>query len=134
MPSILVTGSSDGLGLMSGEILANQGHDVTLHARNEARAEDARKRLPTAKNVVIGDFSTIAGMRQVVKQANAIGHYDAVIHNAGIGYHLPKAIETADCLEQTFAINVLAPYVLTALMPTPARLIYLSSGMHRGGD
>ena len=134
MPRILVTGSSDGLGIMSGEILAAQGHEVTLHARSEARAADARKKLPTAKHVVIGDFSTIVGMREVVEQANTIGRYDAVIHNAGIGYHLPQRVETADGLEQTFAINVLAPYLLTALMLTPARLIYLSSGMHRGGD
>ena len=134
MSRILVTGSSDGLGLMSAEILASQGHDVTLHARSEARAAEAKKKLPTAKNAVIGDFSTLAGMRQVAEQANAIGRYDAVIHNAGVGYHIAKPVETADGLEQHFAINVLAPYVLTALMPTAPRLIYLSSGMHRGGE
>jgi NAD(P)-dependent dehydrogenase (short-subunit alcohol dehydrogenase family) len=134
MARVLVTGSADGLGLVSAQILADQKHEVTLHARNDARADHARKQLPNATHVVVGDFSTLAGMHAVVEQANAIGRYDAVIHNAGIGYHLPKAVHTEDGLEQTFAINVLAPYVLTALMPMPARLIYLTSGMHRGGD
>ncbi|MEO8878245.1 MAG: SDR family NAD(P)-dependent oxidoreductase [Polyangiaceae bacterium] len=134
MARVLVTGSADGLGLISAEILADQGHQVTLHARSESRAAEAKKQLPKAEHVVIGDFSTLAGMRKVVAQANAIGTYDAVIHNAGVGYHLPKAVPTEDGLEQTFAINVLAPYVLTAEMMKPARLIYLTSGMHRGGD
>lgn len=134
MARVLVTGSADGLGLVSAQILAEQNHEVTLHARNAARADHAKKQLPNAKHVLIGDFSTLAGMHAVASQANAIGRYDAVIHNAGIGYHLPKAQHTEDGLEATFAINVLAPYVLTALMPTPARLIYLTSGLHRGGD
>jgi NAD(P)-dependent dehydrogenase (short-subunit alcohol dehydrogenase family) len=116
------------------KILADQKHEVTLHARNDARADHAKKQLPNASHVVVGDFSTLAGMRAVATQANATGRYDAVIHNAGIGYHLPKPQHTEDGLEATFAINVLAPYVLTALMPTPSRLIYLTSGLHRGGD
>jgi NAD(P)-dependent dehydrogenase (short-subunit alcohol dehydrogenase family) len=119
---------------VSAQILADQKHEVTLHARNASRADHARKQLPNASHVVIGDFSTLAGMRAVAEQANELGAYDAVIHNAGIGYHLPKAVPTEDGLEQTFAINVLAPYVLTALMIMPARLIYLTSGLHRGGD
>jgi NAD(P)-dependent dehydrogenase (short-subunit alcohol dehydrogenase family) len=62
------------------------------------------------------------------------GRYDAVIHNAGVGYREPRRIETIDGLSHIFAINVLAPYVLTALVTPPDRLIYLSSGMHTGGD
>jgi NAD(P)-dependent dehydrogenase (short-subunit alcohol dehydrogenase family) len=72
-------------------------------------------------------------MRQVVEAANALGCFDAVIHNAGVGYREPR-VETADGLEHVFAINVLAPYLLTALITTPRRLVYLSSGMHRQGD
>ena len=73
-------------------------------------------------------------MRQVAEQANAGGPYDAVIHNAGVGYREPRRIRTDDGLEHVFAINVLAPYVLTGLIKRPGRLVYLSSGMHRGGD
>jgi NAD(P)-dependent dehydrogenase (short-subunit alcohol dehydrogenase family) len=134
MSSVFITGSADGLGLMAADILARQGHSVTLHARNDQRANDARRALPAAKAVVTGDLSTISGMRQVAAAATAAGRYDAVIHNAGIGYREPRRVPTEDGLEHVFAVNVLAPYLLTALMDPPARLVYLSSGMHRGGD
>ena len=133
MARIFITGSADGLGLMAAEILTSQGHAVVLHARNGRRAEDARQALPSADAVVTGDLATIAGMRRVAEAANALGHFDAVIHNAGVGYREPR-VETDDGLEHVFAINVLAPYLLTALIKPPHRLVYLSSGMHRGGD
>jgi NAD(P)-dependent dehydrogenase (short-subunit alcohol dehydrogenase family) len=134
MARVLITGSSDGLGLMAGELLARDGHEVTLHARNEARAGDARAALPDAEHVVVGDLASIKGMHQVAGQANQLGRYDAVIHNAGVGYREPRRIQTQDGLSHVFAINVLAPYLLTALMTRPDRLVYLSSGMHRGGN
>jgi NAD(P)-dependent dehydrogenase (short-subunit alcohol dehydrogenase family) len=134
MARVLITGSSDGLGLMAARPLVDNGHAVTLHARNEQRAEDARHALPGAKHVVIGDVESIAGMRQMAEQANALGRYDAVIHNVGIGYRQPRRIETVDGLCHVFAVNVLAPYLLTALITEPDRLVYLSSGMHRGGE
>lgn len=130
---VLVTGSTQGIGLLAAEILAGQGHTVTLHARNEARAADARAALPSARGVVIGDLSTIAGARRVAEEANACGRFDTVIHNAGIGAGGPRA-ETADGLPAILAVNVLAPYVLTALMTRPRRLVYLTSGLHRGGS
>ena len=133
MSRVLLTGSSDGLGLMAGRLLAADGHAVTLHARNQSRADDARAALPRADGVVIGDLSSVAGMRQVAAQANASGRFDAVIHNAGIGYREARRIQTPDGLAHVFAVNVLAPYLLTALIQRPARLVYLSSGMHRGG-
>jgi NAD(P)-dependent dehydrogenase (short-subunit alcohol dehydrogenase family) len=131
---VLITGSSDGLGLMAGRLLVDEGHGVTLHARNEHRAEDTRRALPAAEHVVIGDFETIAGMHDVIEQANALGRYDAVIHNAGIGYREPRRVETLDGLSPVFAINVLAAYLLTALVTPPDRLVYLGSGMHKSGD
>lgn len=134
MARVLITGSADGLGLMAAVILDGQGHAVTLHARNESRAGDARRALPSAESVVVGDLATIAGMRQVAAAADATGRYDAVIHNAGIGYREPRRVETEDGLEHVFAVNVLAPYLLTALLPAPGRLVYLSSGMQRGGQ
>ena len=133
MARILITGSSDGLGLMAGQRLARHGHTVVLHARNDDRSAAARQALPDVARVVIGDVATIAGMRSVAEQANAIGRFDAVIHNVGIGYREPRRIETIDGLSHLFAINVLAPYVLTALVEKPDRLVYLSSGMHPGG-
>jgi NAD(P)-dependent dehydrogenase (short-subunit alcohol dehydrogenase family) len=130
MSRIFVTGSSEGLGLMAGRLLSEQGHDVVLHARNTARAQDARHALRGAE-VIIGDVSTIAGARSVAEQANALGRFDAVIHNVAVGYKEPRRVETGDGLPQVFATNVLAPYILTALMRRPQRLIYLSSGLHR---
>src|SRR5579863_6350817 len=134
MARVLITGSADGLGLMAGAILARQGHAVTLHARNDRRAAEAHRELSSAEAVITGDLATIAGVRQVAEGANATGRYDAVIHNAGIGYREPRRVETEDGLEHVFAVNVLAPYLLTALINPPARLVYLSSGMHRGGN
>jgi NAD(P)-dependent dehydrogenase (short-subunit alcohol dehydrogenase family) len=133
MARVFVTGSADGLGLMAARLLAEWGHGVTLHARSDARAADARASLPGAEAVVVGDLSSIAGMRDVAEQVNALGPYDAVIHNAGVGYREPR-VATADGLEHIFAINVLAPYLLTALIAPPKRLVYLGSGMHRGGN
>jgi NAD(P)-dependent dehydrogenase (short-subunit alcohol dehydrogenase family) len=134
MARVFITGSSEGLGLMAGRLLAEQGHSVVLHARNEARAADARSALPQADAVVVGDLSTLATMRDVADQANRVGRFDAVIHNVGIGYREPHRVETVDGLSQLWAVNVLAPYALTALMQRPDRLVYLSSGMHTGGD
>jgi NAD(P)-dependent dehydrogenase (short-subunit alcohol dehydrogenase family) len=132
--SVFITGSTDGLGLMASELLLREGHAVTLHARSEQRAADARARVPEAAGVVVGDLSSIEAMRSVAEQANAAGRFDAVIHNAGVGYREAHRIETVDGLAHVFAINVLAPYLVTALMAPPGRLVYLTSGMARGGD
>jgi NAD(P)-dependent dehydrogenase (short-subunit alcohol dehydrogenase family) len=134
MAKIFITGSSDGLGLMAGRLLAEQGHAVVLHARNKARAESARAALPQAEAVLVGDLATLAAMLDVADQANKHGRFDAVIHNVAVGYREPHRVETADGLSQLWAVNVLAPYVLTALMHKPGRLAYLSSGLHTGGD
>jgi NAD(P)-dependent dehydrogenase (short-subunit alcohol dehydrogenase family) len=131
---IFITGSSSGLGLLAGQALAEQGHRVVLHARNAARAEGTKIALPACEAVVIGDVAIIAGMRTVAEQVNVLGRFDAVIHNVGIGDREPRRVETDDGLSQLFAINVVTPYLLTALITRPDRLIYLSSSMHNGGD
>jgi NAD(P)-dependent dehydrogenase (short-subunit alcohol dehydrogenase family) len=133
MASVFITGSSDGLGLMAAELLIKDGHLVTLHARNEHRAAETRARVPKADAVLIGDLSSIKAMRSVAAQADDLGPFDAVIHNVGVGYREPRRIDTTDGLAHVFAINVLAPYLLTALMSRPGRLVYLSSGMATGG-
>jgi len=134
MARVLITGSTDGLGLMAAQLLADDGHAVTLHARNDQRANDARRVLPAAEHIVVGDLARIEESREVAEQVNALGPYDAVIHNAGIGYREPRRVQTVDGLSHVFAINVVAPYLLTALIASPHRLVYLSSGMHSGGD
>src|ERR1700722_1955168 len=134
MAQILITGSTDGLGLMAAELLAGDGHAITLHARNQQRAAAVRERLPTADHIVIGDLASIDGMCQVAKEANSIGRFSAVIHNAGVGYREPRRVGTPDGLSHVFAINVLAPYLLTALITPPDRLVYVSSDMHRAGN
>ena len=131
MARIFITGSSTGLGLMAGQLLAEQGHRVVLHARSDARAAETHRALPKAEAVVVGDLTTIAGMRAVADTSNRLGRFDAVIHNAAVSYREPRS-ETEDGLPHVFATNALAPYVLTALIQRPARLIYLSSGMHHG--
>ena len=133
MTRVLVTGSADGLGqLVAGELIG-QGHEVVLHARNARRGDDAMAALPKAAGVLVGDLSSIDETRDVARQANATGRFDVVIHNAAVGYQEPR-IETVDGLEHVFAVNALAPYLLTALIEPPERLVYLSSGMHEGGD
>ena len=132
MARVFITGSSDGLGLMAAQLLIEQGHKVVLHARNEVRAGDAFKLVPQAESIVVGDLSSMSQTRGVAEQANRLGIFDAVIHNAGVGYREPRRHDTEDGLPRVFAVNTLAPYMLTALIKKPQRLIYLSSGMHRG--
>jgi NAD(P)-dependent dehydrogenase (short-subunit alcohol dehydrogenase family) len=134
MARIFITGSSDGLGMMAAQLLIEQGHGVVLHARNQQRGQQALSAVPGAETVVIGDLSSIAQTHKVAEQVNGLGAFDAVIHNAGIGYREPRRIETEDGLPHVFAVNTLAPYILTALVKKTKRLVYLSSGLHKGGD
>jgi NAD(P)-dependent dehydrogenase (short-subunit alcohol dehydrogenase family) len=119
---------------MAAQLLIEQGHGVVLHARNQQRGQEAVSAVPAAETVVIGDLTSIAQTRKVAEQVNALGAFDAVIHNAGIGYREPRRLATEDGLPQVFAVNTLAPYILTALIHKPKRLVYLSSGLHKGGD
>jgi NAD(P)-dependent dehydrogenase (short-subunit alcohol dehydrogenase family) len=119
---------------MAAELLIEQGHGVVLHARNEKRGQEALAAVPGAETVVVGDLTSIAQTRRVAEQVNGLGLFDAVIHNAAIGYREPRRIATEDGLSQVFAVNTIAPYVLTALIKKPKRLVYLSSGLHQNGD
>jgi NAD(P)-dependent dehydrogenase (short-subunit alcohol dehydrogenase family) len=133
MSRVFISGSSTGLGLMAADLLVSQGHKVVLHARNAARAGDALGELAKAEAIVIGDVETIAGARDVAVQVNALGRFDAVIHNAAVGYREQHRV-TADGLPHVFAINTLSAYILTALIERPKRLVYLSSGLHHQAD
>jgi NAD(P)-dependent dehydrogenase (short-subunit alcohol dehydrogenase family) len=134
MSRVFITGSSDGLGRMAAQLLIQQGHSVVLHARNRQRGEAALSAVPGAEAVVDGDLTIVAQTRGVAEQVNALGAFDAVIHNAAVGYQEPRRIQTEDGLPHVFAVNTLAPYILTALIEKPKRLVYLSSGLHRNGD
>ena len=132
MARVFITGSSDGLGLMAAKLLIEQGHEVVLHGRNEGRSRDALLEAVGAQGAVTGDLSTIAGATTVAGEANKFGRFDAVIHNAGIGSREPRRVETEPRVPSIFMVNVLAPYILTALIERPDRLVYVSSGMHHG--
>jgi len=108
MARAFISGSSTGLGLLTGQLLVAQGHRVVLHGRNDERCKDARRALPQADAVVVGDLSTVRGARTVADQVNKLGPFDAVIHNAGIGYRERRRIATEDGLPHVFAINVLS--------------------------
>jgi NAD(P)-dependent dehydrogenase (short-subunit alcohol dehydrogenase family) len=133
MSRIFITGSTDGLGLLAARTLLSENHKVVLHARTQQRASALADLAPRAAGVVIGDLSSAAETRAIADQVNKLGRMDAVIHNAGV-YQLPNRGKTPEGHATTLAVNTLAPYILTALIERPSRLIYLSSGMHRGGS
>lgn len=124
MSRIFITGSADGLGQLAAEALIAQGHKVVLHARNAERGRDAIKKNPGAESVLTGDLSDIQETKNLAHEVNKSGAFDAVIHNAGVYYAAGREL---------FAVNTIAPYILTCLIQKPKRLIYLSSGIHEGG-
>lgn len=124
MSRIFITGSADGLGQLSAKSLIQQGHKVVLHARNAERGRDAIKNNPQAEAVLTGDLSNIEETKNLAREVNKLGSFDAVIHNAGV-YEVSA--------RETFTVNTLAPYILTSLVQIPKRLIYLTSGMHLQG-
>jgi NAD(P)-dependent dehydrogenase (short-subunit alcohol dehydrogenase family) len=125
MARILVTGSTDGIGLETARALQHLRHDVVFHARSEERA----RTLDGRPEVLVAD---LADLEQTRAMGRTAGKFDVVIHNAGIGGQDERR-ETGDGIERTFQVNVLAPYVLTALMPRPRRLVYLTSGLESAG-
>ena len=122
MGRIFITGSTDGLGRAAAESLLASGHEVVVHARHAGRLAAVRDLLDRGAMGVVGDLSDLEQTRDVAEQVNRLGPVGAVIHNAGV-FRGPQILQ----------VNVVAPYVLTALIPRPRRLIYLSSGMHRSG-
>ncbi|MFL1428134.1 MULTISPECIES: SDR family NAD(P)-dependent oxidoreductase [unclassified Nocardiopsis] len=122
MALVLVTGASTGLGLATANELADAGHDVVLHARNAGRLTDRGVR-DKVRELAYGDLSDLDQTARLAERADGIGRFDAVVHNAGV-------IDGPS----VFAVNTVAPYVLTALMTPPGRTIVLSSSMHTTGS
>jgi len=134
MARIFITGSSDGIGALAARKLIQNGHQVVLHARNAQRAKDAAAVVPGAQAVLIGDLSSPLQTAELAKAANELGPYDAVIHNAGLYRGAPALQRNEEGVPKLVAVNSFAPYILTALMQQPKRLVYLSSGLHNHGD
>ena len=122
MARIFITGSADGLGRAAARTLLSDGHEVIVHARSTERLAAVNDLIGQGASGVIGDLADVNQTRAVADQVNQLGRVDAVIHNAGI-YSGPPIMP----------VNVVAPYLLTALIDRPQRLVYLSSGSHYGG-
>jgi len=125
MARVFITGSADGLGQLAANALISQGHKVVLHARNAARGNEALAKAAGAETVVTANLTSIEETIRLAEKVNALGKFDAVIHNAGVYNASAKDL---------FAVNTLAPYILTCLIQKPERLIYLSSDMHKSGS
>jgi NAD(P)-dependent dehydrogenase (short-subunit alcohol dehydrogenase family) len=119
---ILVTGSADGLGRAAAAALLSAGHEVVVHARNEERAAGLGTLADRGAHVVVGDFTDRDAVRRVAAELNDAKPLDAVIHNAGV-WSGPAVMP----------VNIIAPYLLTALLRGPRRLVYLSSSSHFSG-
>jgi NAD(P)-dependent dehydrogenase (short-subunit alcohol dehydrogenase family) len=122
MARVFITGSADGLGRAAAETLLDDAHEVVVHARNSDRLTAVRDLLDRGAAAVVGDLSDLGQTRGVARDVNRLGRMDAVIHNAGV-YTGP----------QVLPVNIVAPYLLTALIDRPQRLVYLSSSEHRSG-
>lgn len=122
MSRILVTGSTDGLGRAAADALLSRGQDVVVHARNQERAAVLEALTDRGAHLVLGDFTERDAVRRIAAELNDAEPLDAVIHNAGV-WSGPAVMP----------VNVIAPYLLTALLHGPRRLVYLSSGSHFSG-
>ena len=122
MARVFITGSADGLGRLAAETLLHAGHEVVVHIRSTERLVAVDELVGYGAAVVVGDLADLEQTRSVARDVNSLGRMDAVIHNAGV-YTGPHVMP----------VNIIAPYLLTALLDRPQRLIYLSSSEHRGG-
>jgi NAD(P)-dependent dehydrogenase (short-subunit alcohol dehydrogenase family) len=122
MARIFITGSAGGLGRAAAQTLLGDGHEVVVHARSAERLAAVDALIARGASAVVGDLADLDQTRAMADHVNRLGPVDAVIHNAGVlrGTHV-------------LPVNVVAPYLLTALIHRPRRLVYLSSDMHQGG-
>ena len=108
MARIFITGSTDGLGLAAAQSLLDKGHHLVVHARSPERLGAVQGLMERGAAGVVGDLSDMEQVRGLAGQVKRSGPVDVVIHNAGVfsGPHI-------------FMVNVVAPYLLTALMHRP---------------
>nr|WSX74422.1 SDR family NAD(P)-dependent oxidoreductase [Streptomyces sp. NBC_00899] len=123
MSRILVTGSADGLGRLAADALLSAGHDVVVHARNPERAAALGPLVDRGADIVVGDLVERDAVRGIAADLNGREPLDAVIHNAGVWRG-----------NAVMPVNIIAPYLLTALLRAPRRLVYVTSGSHYDGQ
>jgi NAD(P)-dependent dehydrogenase (short-subunit alcohol dehydrogenase family) len=107
---------------LTAQTLLDDGQEVVVNVRNSDRLEAVQDLVDRGAAVVVGDLADIEQTRAIARDVNSLGPMNAVIHNAGV-YTGP----------QVLPINIVAPYLLTALIDHPQRLIYLSSSDHYSG-
>jgi NAD(P)-dependent dehydrogenase (short-subunit alcohol dehydrogenase family) len=135
MPTVLVTGATDGLGRALATRLAGEGATVLAHARSEERAHETIGDLldgPHDVRLVVGDLSSLDAVRALAQQVPS--RLDVLVNNAGIGTAKPdRRAESADGYELRFAVNYLAGFLLTALLrdrlvaAAPSRIVNVAS-------
>src|SRR5689334_22625267 len=133
MAIVFISGSTDGLGSAAAQSLLDRGHRVVLHARSKDRAKAIADLASRSAGLVVGDLRSAAEIRSIADQVNVIARMDAIIHNAAV-YPERSRGSTPEGHAGTLAVNTLAPYMLTALIARPGRLVYISSGLHRSGE
>ena len=117
MKTILITGSTDGIGKLTALKLAKEGHHIYLHGRSEAKLNEVILELKEAsnnKNIkgFIADFSDLNAVKQLAEQINReVTQLDILINNAGI--YKTKDTFTKEGLDFRMVVNYIAPYVLT---------------------
>ncbi|WP_062465227.1 SDR family NAD(P)-dependent oxidoreductase [Demequina soli] len=133
MPRVLVTGAAQGLGAEISRELVALGYEVVVHGRDAARAEVALAAAPGALAAVTGRLDSLASTRLLAEDAKGRGPYDVVVHNAALGPEQDRPIATEDGLERMLQVNVVAPYLLSALLPVPRRIVVIGSDAAAGG-
>ena len=128
--TILITGATDGIGLLTAQKLAADGHTVLLHGRSEAKLAKAAEAVggnPKTYRADLSDMSEVAALAKAVIADTP--KLDVLINNAGI-LKTPQT-ETAAGRDIRFDVNTIAPYILTrallAIMPKDGRVVNLSS-------
>jgi NAD(P)-dependent dehydrogenase (short-subunit alcohol dehydrogenase family) len=137
--TVLITGATSGIGRVTARELAAAGARLLLVARNREKAEATREWIRAAAanaevELIIADLSSRAQVRSVAEQVSAGGALNVLVNNVGAIYQ--RRIETVDGIEMTFALNHLAPFLLTNLLRNalrrgaPSRVVTVSSAAH----
>jgi NAD(P)-dependent dehydrogenase (short-subunit alcohol dehydrogenase family) len=133
MTRVLVTGSTDGIGLRTAQLLVARGAEVVLHGRSAEKLAAARQSI--GAGVVDALTADLSDLDEVAELAAAAPPIDVLINNAGI-YARERRV-TVDGQESTWAVNHLAPTLLTSLLlpklPDGGRVVFVSSIAHRNG-